>query len=408
LEEPAPPQPADDVPIRRVLFQRNFFPYWLGNLISNSGTWFQSVAQVLFVYRTTGSLVMVGVINFAQFVGMLVVTPLGGSFADRFDRRTLVIWAQLVAAGLAALLAILTSLELTTLPVLFVLVLLIGTAVALATPTTQALISSLVPRDQLPRAIAMNGVTYQAARVIGPILGALVVAQLGFAAAFSFNAGSFLALAIGVAMVHPIERQARPLGRLPAVWGAVRLVRHDRYLAPVLAVGAAVSFAMDPLITTGAEFATQEFGRADTLVGLLVGVYGAGAIAAAFTRSWRGVASHRRLASSVGLIVIGMLTFAIGPSLAVALPALFVAGYGHLSSTAASTATVQLSVPDEMRGRIMALWTLSFLGVRPLGSLLSGTIAAVAGVRVSALVMTLPAVVVALVLLATDDRGPPQ
>jgi predicted MFS family arabinose efflux permease len=402
------PKPAEEHSVLRVLFQRNFFPYFIGNLISNSGTWFQSVAQVLFVYRLTGSLFMVGVINFAQFAGMLVVTPVAGSIADRFDRRKLLLMANLATAALASLLALLTAADLITLPILFTLVLLIGMAVALTTPPMQALLSSLVPRDQLPRAIAMNGVTFQSARVIGPILGAVVVDRLGFAWAFWANALSFVALTASVWAVRPIAPQVRATGR-PSMWGGVRLLREDPSLVAVLSVGLAVSFAMDPLITTGAEFATQEFNRADTLVGVLIGVYGAGAIAAAFTRSWGESTSLRHLGWSVSLIVGGMVAFSVSPTLPVALLALFVAGYGHLSSTAASLATVQLSVPDEMRGRVMALWTLSFLGARPLASLIDGTIASVAGVRIAAAAMAIPAMVVAIWLFSPRrrDSGPP-
>ncbi|HEX6207547.1 MAG TPA: MFS transporter [Actinomycetota bacterium] len=397
------PSPQSEVSIGRVLFQRNFFPYFLGNLISNSGTWFQSVAQVLFVYRLTGSLFMVGVVNFAQFAGMLIVTPVGGSYADRFDRRKLLIRVNLATAALAGLLALLTAMDLITLPILFTLVLLIGTAVALITPTMQALISALVPRHQLPKAIAMNGVTFQTARVLGPILGALVVDRFGFAWAFSVNALSFVALAASVWAVHPITPQARAKGR-PPMWEGLRVAREDRALAAVLSVGIAVSFAMDPLITTGAEFATEEFGRADTLVGLLIAVYGAGAIVAAFTRSWEESTSPRRVGASVSMIAAGMVAFSLAPTLAVALPVLFIAGYGHLSSTAASLATVQLAVPDEMRGRIMALWTITFLGMRPLASLLDGTLASVAGVRWAAAAMSVPAVLVAMLLFSTN-RG---
>jgi sugar phosphate permease len=210
-------------------------------------------------------------------------------------------------------------------------------------------------------------------------------------------------MAGGVWAVRSVVPQTRPTGRA-SVWEGFRMLRRDSSLAPVLAVGAAVSLAMDPLITTGAEFATEEFGRPDTLVGVLIAVYGAGAIAAAFTRKWRGTASYQRLGRSVSLIVVGMLVFALSPTLVIALPALFLAGFGHLSSTAASTATVQLSVPDEMRGRILAVWTLSFLGMRPLGSLVDGTVASLAGVRVAAVTMLVPAIVVTAVLLARHRR----
>lgn len=392
-------QPTEAISLRRVLFHRNFFPYFVGNLISNSGTWFQSIAQVIFVYRLTGSLFMVGVVNFAQFAGMLIVTPLGGSIADRFDRRRLLIASQLAAAVLSGGLGALTAARLINVPILLALVLLVGVSVALTTPTMQALVSSLVGRAELPTAIALNGVTYQAARVLGPVLGALVVGELGFTWAFSLNSLSFLSMAAAVAMVRPRTSGARRPARWPRVWEGFGLLRRDRELAVVLAMGAAVSFAMDPITTLGPAFASQAFHRADTLAGLLIGVYGGGAILAAFTRDWRETASTPRLAASLAIISIGMLGFAGSPSLSFAIPALVVAGFGHLSSTAAAGARVQLSVPDELRGRLMALWTLSFLGVRPLGSLIDGTLASILGIRVAAAIMTLPAVLTGLVLL---------
>ena len=396
--------PVERVSPRQMMFRRNFFPYFVGNLTSNSGTWLGSIAQILLIYRLTGSTFMVGVVNFAQFAGMLISTPIGGSVADRFDRRRLLMVCQLIAAALTGVMALLTATDLITVPLLIVLVLASSIVVALSTPTLQALVVSLVAQSEIPTAIALQAVTFNLARVIGPIVGALVVTHLGFGWAFGLNALSFLTLVIGVSMVRTRPSDVPRPTSWPKTRDLLGLLRENPQLASLLAVGAAVSLAMDPLNTLGPAFATEIFGRPDTLAGTLIALFGVGAVVAAFTLSWRRTGSPERIALTLGLMTLGMLIFALSSELAIAFPALLVAGFGYLSSTTGSTTQIHQLVSDDVRGRVMSLWTLTFLGVRPLAAMADGALATVAGVRVATIVMTLPALLVATWMVSEFRR----
>jgi MFS family permease len=378
-------------PMGRVLFGRNFFPYFAGNLLSNSGTWFQSIAQVILVYRLTGSPFWVGLVNFSQFAAVIFLAPVAGPAADRFDRRRLVAATQIVASALAAALAVVTAAERATAPVVIGVALAIGVTTALATPALQAIVPSLVEREELPAAVALNAVTFNLSRAIGPIAGVFVIARYDIPTALAVNAASYLALVAAMLFIRPGgERDVAALR--PRLTDTVRMVRADPALfAPVIVVGL-VSVTADPVNTLTPIFSTEVFGRPDTFTGLLVGAFGAGAVAAAFSVTGRRAPSYRLVVATLALLGGGMAMFALAPNEAVALPGLFLAGVGYLSCVTAATSLLHLAVEGSHRGRVMALWSLSFHGSRPLASLLDGALASLAGVRVASLAMVLPAV----------------
>jgi MFS family permease len=173
-----------------VLADRNFWPYFAGNLLSNCGTWFQNLAQALLIYRLTGSTLLVGVVNFAQFVGTFALAPWSGMAADRFDRRRLMIVAQSFAVVVTAVLALLAAAGRASAPVVIGLALLLGITTAFSVPAMQALVPLLVPTHELAGAVALNSVTFNLARAIGPVVGAVVVEGRGIPAAGGLNAQS--------------------------------------------------------------------------------------------------------------------------------------------------------------------------------------------------------------------------
>ena len=176
----------------RILRERNFALYFIGNLASNCGTWFQVIAQSLLVYRLTASTFLVGVTNFAMFIGVIILAPWAGAAADRFDRRALLILTQVGATVVTGALALLIGVGWGTVPVVIGLALLLGFTTAFATPAMQAIVPALVPREDLGAAVAMNSVTFNLSRAIGGPLGAFVVAQLGVATAIGLNAISYV------------------------------------------------------------------------------------------------------------------------------------------------------------------------------------------------------------------------
>ncbi|MDQ3874402.1 MAG: MFS transporter [Actinomycetota bacterium] len=378
----------------RLVRTRNFGPYFVGNAVSASGTWFHNLAAAILVYRLTGSEVLLGVLNFGQFLPVLVLAPWAGAAADRFDRRRLVLVTQLVATALAATLALLAWTAAATPAVVILFSLALGVTSAFAAPAAQALITSLVAADDLASAVGLNSMTYNIARAVGPALAAATVATLGIPEAFALNSISYLALVAGLLVVRP-RRAER--ARRTALADSLRLLRSEPRLAAFLVVVALVGFASDPINTLAPAFA-GEFGRPDTYAGLVIGVFGAGAVFAAIVLAGRVTGSRRRLAVTLALLGGGVVLFAITPWLPLALGVLFAAGFGYLASNTSATSQLLLGVEEDQRGRMMALWTVAFLGLRPFASLVDGLIANVYGVRAAGIALALPALAAAVLV----------
>jgi MFS family permease len=385
---------------------RNFWPYFIGNLLSNCGTWFHNIAVALLVYRLTGSTFLVGVVNFAQFIGTFAVAPWAGSFADRFDRRRLILVSQVCAFAVSAVLAALQGAGLATTPVVIGLVLLLGLTFAFAVPAIQAMVPDLVDREHLASAMAMSSLTFNGARAIGPVVGAVVVAQWGIGVAFACNSLSYLGLVVGLLAVRPRQEARRP-GEAGAGWrDSLRVVRHDTALLALLIVVAAISVTQDPVSTLTPGFSSEIFHRADTLTGLLVGAFGLGSTVAAATAAARNRDPGRRLAPGSVFMGVGMLGFALAPNLPFAFAGLFVAGFSFMVANTAATTALALESPPEQRGRIMALWSLCFLGTRPVASLADGALASTAGLRTAGVALTVPVLAAGAAIAVLRRRVP--
>jgi MFS family permease len=388
----------------RLIGDRNFGPYFFGNASSAIGIWFQNLAASILVWRATHSVLLLGVLNFAQFIPALALAPWAGSAADRFDRRRLLLLIQLVAAALTAVLAGLTWLGLATATVVILFGLGNGIAMAFTIPTASALIASLVPREQLPSAVGLNAMTYNLARALGPTLAAPCVRFLGIAPSFAINSGSYLVLAGALVMLRPRPHVAphRADSRLREMFP---LLRARPELLAYLVVGAVVSIATDPINTESVAFA-RLFERPDAYGGFIIGVFGAGGVTAALVWSGRDAGSRRRLFATVALLVCAMVAFAATPWYWLIWIPLFAAGFGYLSSVTSASSRLQLEVSDQQRGRMMALWAVAFLGSRPLASLVDGAVAHAVGVRWAAFVLSLPALAAILALSPYKKHHP--
>jgi MFS family permease len=395
---------AEPRSIGRVLVDRNVWPYFGGNLLSNCGTWFQNIAQAILVFRLTGSVLAVGVVNFAQFIGVFALAPWAGAAADRFDRRRLLVVAQLGAVAVTALLAALTSAGLATTPLVIGLALILGLSTAFAIPALQALVPALVEPPDLPPAIALNSLTFNLARAIGPVAGAVVVARLGIAAAFGLNSLSYVALIIGLVLIRPRPVAMRASRERPRLSESIKLVARDAQLGALLLTVAAISLTQDPVTTLTPAFATEVLHRPDTLTGTLVGLFGAGSVLAAVTIAGRRYEIDRRLPIMCAVLAGAMAAFALSSTLPVAAIALVVGGFAFLATNTAATTALQLGIEEEQRGRVMALWSVAFLGTRPFGSLIDGSVAHSAGLRAAGLVMAVPSLVAAALLVLARRR----
>jgi MFS family permease len=385
--------------------QRNFGPYFAGNAFSASGTWFQNLAASLLVYRLTHSAFLLGVLNFCQFAPVLVLAAWAGSAADRYDRRRLLLAAQTTAALLAATLAVLAWSGAARAWVVILFALALGVTSATSIPPQQALLASLVEPESLPTAVALNSMTYNLARAIGPVLGAASVEYLGIPASFLLNSLSYLVFIAALLAIRPRpqETAAREASRLRDAFG---LLRADPRLLAFLIVVAAVGFGSDPVNTLAPAFA-YAFGRRDTVAGFIIGAFGAGAVTAALFVAGRVAGSRKRMAITLALLGGGVIAFALSPWLPLAFVFLFVAGFGYLASNTSATTRLQLGVSEAQRGRMMALWGVAFLGLRPIASLADGAIASAAGVRAAGVILALPALAGAalLVLVRYRERG---
>lgn len=376
----------------RVLGSRDFGGYFLGSALSNVGTWFQNIAAGLLVYELTRSSLAVGAVTAAQFLGALLLAPWAGAAADRFDRRRLLLATQALAASVAAVLAVLTAVGAATAPVVIAASAVLGLATAFAVPALMSLVPSLVAPRDLEVAVSLNSVTFNLARAVGPVLGALAVESAGYAVAFAINAGSFVAFAAALLVV----RTRRPSGQVggpgprPRLRESVQLVAsHPTWAGLLLAVGA-LSLSTDPINTVVPEFALDVLHGSERDAGLLVGAFGTGATLTAvlFGRRLRGW----RAALPTAMVVqgVGMLGFAVADDLPTALASLAVSGAGYLAGVTGATARVQREVPDGQLGRVMALWSVLFVGTRPLGAAIDGLLAERLGPRWAAAGLALP------------------
>ena len=387
--------------------RRTFGPYFLGNALSASGTWFQNLAAALLIFRQTHSELLLGVLNFSQFIPILVLAPWAGGAADRWNRRALLLVSQSVAIVLSGGLGLLAHFDLASPGVVIGAAVALGVVSAFSAPAQQALIATLVEEPEVPTAVALNSMTFNLARAVGPATAAVAVEYLGIPAAFGLNAASYLLFVGALLLVgpQPQELADRTVSHLRA---SLDLLRRRPQLVVFLLIVAAVGFASDPVNTLAPAWA-HAFGRKDTVAGYIIGAFGAGAVTAGFVVAGRVGGSRRRMFSTLLLLGGGMVTFALTPWLPVALPVLFVAGIGYLASNTHATSRLQLGVEPWERGRIMALWSVAFLGLRPFASIVDGAIASAFGVRVAGVLLALPALACAgwmVVRARTRGWGP--
>lgn len=388
-----------------VIADRNFGPFFVGNLTSNIGTWFQQLTAAVVVYDLTRSTFMVGMVGVAQFLPSLVLAPWTGAAADRFDRRRLLMTAQSTASVAAASLAVLTlTVGLEPFPnawPVLVAALVIGLGHAFAVPAQQALVPALVPVRDLDAAVALTSVTFNLARAIGPAVGAVALVAWGPGWAFATNSASYIPLVVGLWFVraHPIERPPRA-----SIWVGFRHLRTDPELAVLLVGVTALGFGADPVLTLAPALAEglvdDTFSSHEGLVGLLISAFGAGAAVAAFlVASVRARWGQLRLAIT-GLLLLGagMAGFGLSPVAWAALVCLVGAGVGFLFGVTSLTSAMHVRIPEELRGRIMALWGVAFLGSRPVAAFLDGAVAELTSPRVAALGAALIVVLCAAVL----------
>ena len=397
--EAAPGVPDASAHRGSLLRERNFRLFFVGQLISNSGTFLQSVSQGVLVLQLTHRSFMVGVTQAAVFVPVLLLSLTGGSLADRFDRRRLLIASQVLAMAATGTVAIVVTAGHATVGLVIAMAALVGVQYAIAIPTSQALLPAFVEPRRLGEAIGLNSVTFNVARVIGPALSTALLAAAGFGLAFGLNSLSFLAL-IGALSLITFRRPPRGHGESRSVREALAYA-WQRPRVRILLLGAlTLALAVDPLTTLAPAIAHQVFHHHRNDAGLILAAFGFGSMSAAFlfVRVLRAESTrrYRLLPWLMTLFGAGVMGFVWVPSLWPALVVLAVGGLGFLTSTTTLVTGLQEEVAESMRGRIMGIWTLCALGSRPLAALIDGAVADWAGPRIGVLVIAMPLVIVAL------------
>lgn len=377
----------------QLLTDRRFGSYLAGNFVSNIGNWFQNVAAGIVVFQATGSNTLVGLVSVLQFMATLLLAPWSGSLADRRNRRKLLMVAQAISASGAFGLAIWVALEgVEGLPGVWpvlVAAAIIGLGFAIGISAMNALIPSLVDPPDLDEAIALNSATFTVARAVGPALAGVVVATLGAAWAFGANAFTFLPLIVVLAVIRPREVTRSPGDR--SVRAGFRYTRAQPAMPWLILATLVVGWAGDPVNTLAPAYA-EMFGRSEAFVGLQVAMFGAGSamssLAVGRIRSRIGLAASTRL--GMILLGLGLVGYAAAPHEAVVLVALFIAGVGFLLGVTTTNSNLQRRLDEDMRGRVMALWSMAFLGSRPLAGLLDGAVADLTSPRIGVLTAVVP------------------
>lgn len=366
----------------RALSNPNYRVFWIGAFLSNVGTWMQAVAQGWLVLQLTNSPFWLGLDAFMATVPGFFLTLLGGVFADLIDRRRLLIYTQ-VTAGLAALgLATLVATGNVNRWLVLGFSFVTGCCMSLASPSYLAMTYDLVGREDLANAIAMNSTQFQLSRVVGPALAGVAFRVFGLAGCFYANGMSFIAVVAALWKVRP-ERQsgvgAHPVSDRRALWRdlveGVRYVRNRPRVSSLLILSAVNSFFGAPYFSMVPLYARDIFHLGETGLALLMGTAGAGAFMGALLIAFLGDFRRKGWFVLGGAILFGLsiTNFALSAQLTLSLIFLFTLGFAIVVSVALTNTLLQKLVTDQMRGRVMSMFILSFMGTMPIGNILAGT-----------------------------------
>jgi MFS family permease len=357
-----------------VFRHRNYRIYFFGQLTSLVGFWMQAIAQSWLVYRLTDSAFLLGLVGFASQVPMLVFTPFAGVVADRLPRVRILAFTQTAMMACAALLSVLTLTGSVQVWHIIAIAAISGTANAFDVPTRQSFTVELVGRQDLPRAIALNSIMFNAARLIGPAIAGVLVATVGEGWCIALNAASYFAVLGSLALMkvepQPLREPSHPLSDLKAGFQYVTTHPQTRQLLLLLALS---SLFGTSYLTLMPVFARDVLHGSSDLLGYMMSAVGAGALAGAIVISRF---PHRLLAFvpyvAAALFGGSLALFALSESVWLSILLLVPAGFGMMAMGIATNTLIQGTVDDAMRGRVMAYYVMSFIGMVPISALVAG------------------------------------
>jgi MFS family permease len=363
----------------RALKHRNFQLFFSGQLISLVGTWMQTVAQSWLVYRLTGSSLELGLVGFASQIPVFLVAPIGGIVADRANRQRVVIGTQIASMILAFFLAALTLTHRITVPEIYVLAALLGVVNAFDIPGRQAFLVDMVGKEDLMNAIALNSSMFNGARIIGPAVAGILVAKIGEGWCFFANAVSYIAVIIGLLMmnVHCPRRVTKPGSQWEDIKEGFRFARDTQPIRALLLLLGLVSLVGMPYTVLMPVFADRILHGGARGLGILMGATGIGALMGALTLAARsGVKGLGRLvAYCCAGFGLSLILFSASRNFWLSTVLLVPVGYCMMLQMACSNTLIQTMVPDALRGRVMALYSMMFMGMAPFGAFFGGAVA---------------------------------
>lgn len=396
----------------RALKHRNFRLFFAGQFVSLTGTWMQSVAQSWLVYRLTGSVVLLGLIGFCAQIPVFLVAPVGGVVADRHDRRRILIATQTASMVVAFVLAGLTLSGSVQVWHLFVLAVCFGVINAFDIPARQAFVADMVGWADLLNAIALNSSMFNGARIVGPAVAGVMVALVGEGWCFFANAVSFIAVITGLLLMRlTVVARAR---RGSAVENIVEGFRFTARTAPIrellLLLGVASLTGM-PYAVLMPIFAQEILGGDSSTLGYLMGATGVGAMLAALVLATRDqvFGLGRWIAFAATGFGVSLILFSLSRHFWLSMLLLVPVGFSMMIQMAASNTLIQAMVSSDMRGRVMSVYSMMFMGMAPIGALLSGALAGAIGapatVALGGTVCIVGAAVFAIRLPRLRDEG---
>ena len=370
----------------RALRHRNFRLFFGGQLISLVGTWMQSVAQAWLVYSITKSALLLGTVGFASQIPVFLVAPFGGIAADRTNRQRLVIATQTASMILAAILAWLTLSGRIQVWHIFLLAGLLGVVNAFDIPGRQAFLVDMVGKEDLMNAIALNSSMFNGARVIGPAIAGILVARIGEGWCFAANAISYIAVIAGLLLMNVrCEPRISDHSPLEDIVEGFRWVEQTKVIRALLLLIGLVSLVGMPYTVLMPVFADKILHGGARGLGILMGATGVGALFGALTLASRtGVKGLGRwvMLTCAGF-GISLVLFSFSTSFWLSAALLLPAGYSMMLQMACSNTLIQTMVPDELRGRVMAVYSMMFMGMAPIGAFLGGALADHMGAPIS-------------------------
>jgi MFS family permease len=363
----------------RALQHRNYRLFFAGQLISLVGTWMQMVAQSWLVYRLTGSSFLLGSVGFASQIPVFLFAFIGGNVADRYNRHRVVIATQTAAMMLAFVLAALTLTDVVKVWHIFVLSALLGVVNAFDMPARQAFTVELVGKEDLMNAIALNSSIFNGARVLGPSVAGILIAGIGDGWCFFANGASYIAVIVGLMLMKmkPRAEQAKKPSSISNILEGFRYAKRTRPVRALLILLAVVSIVGMPYSMLMPIFADKILHGGARGLGILMGATGLGALAGSLALAAKN--GMKGLGKITGYACAGfavsLILFSISRSFWFSALFLIPVGFFFMVTLASTNTLIQVMVPDELRGRVMAVHVMMFMGMAPFGSFLAGAVA---------------------------------